>query len=105
MHLSHADDEIHVMCDDDDTSLRRTFSYTEQATNTVTKLFTLSNYSNAFQNRFHVMSFAAFIAYLLIGLGYYMGHQDYDFVDSMYFSVVTILTIGYVFCDGTVVVI
>jgi hypothetical protein len=82
------------MSDVDDTSLRRTFSYTEQATESVTKLFTLQYYSDAFQNRFHVLSFVAFIAYLLIGLGYYMGHQDFDFVDSLYFSITTILCVG-----------
>lgn len=96
MRHSHIDDEIHVMSqsDVDDTTLRRTFSYTEQATDAVTQLFTLKYYSNSFQNRFHVMSFVAFVAYILIGLGYYMGHQEFDFVDSLYFSVTTILSIG-----------
>jgi hypothetical protein len=94
MRHSHTDDEIHVMSDIDDASLRRTFSYSEQATEAVTKLFTIQYYSNAFQNRFHVMSFASFVAYLIIGLGYYMGHQGFDFVDSLYFSVTTILSIG-----------
>ena len=94
MRHSHADDEIHVMSDADDTGLRRTFSYTQQATGAVTKLFTIQYYSDAFQNRFHVMSFVAFVCYLIIGLGYYMGHQEFDFVDSLYFSVTTILSIG-----------
>lgn len=92
---SHTDDEIHVMSDEDDSSLRRTFSYTEQATEAVTKLFTFQYYSNPFHDRFRVLSFAAFVAYLLLGLGYYMGHQGFDFVDSLYFSVTTILSIGY----------
>lgn len=94
MRHSHADDEIHVMSDVDDTSLRRTFSYTEQAAESVTKLFTLQYYANTFQDRLHVMSFAAFVVYILIGMGYYMGHQDFDFVDSVYFSITTILCVG-----------
>jgi hypothetical protein len=58
------------------------------------KLVTASSLNHRYSRRYLKYSALALAVYFIIGLGYYVGHLKYSFLDSIYFIVVTFLTIG-----------
>lgn len=60
----------------------------------VQKLLTSKTLNEVFSLQYRRRSAIAFIVYLLLGIGYYCGHEKFTVLDSVYFSVTTILTIG-----------
>lgn len=58
-------------------------------------LMKLKALNDVINNRYRVVAVFGFCIYILIGLGYYSGHEDLTYLSSIYFSITTILTIGY----------
>ena len=57
-------------------------------------LITSESLSETFNTRYRRRAAIAFAIYVILGIGYYCGQENYSLLDSLYFSTVTILTIG-----------
>lgn len=58
------------------------------------KLVSASSLNHRYSRRYLKYSAIAFAIYFILGLGYYMGHLHYSFLDAIYFIIVVFLTIG-----------
>lgn len=88
------DHQQHDLSTSSTSTFLRRLTYVEAARKTAQKLATLDTYAKPFRERFTLTSLVGMFLYLLVGLGYYHGHQRLSVLDSVYFSVTTLITVG-----------
>mmetsp|Transcript_24580 Transcript_24580/g.36199 ORF Transcript_24580/g.36199 Transcript_24580/m.36199 type:complete len:101 (+) Transcript_24580:90-392(+) len=76
-------------------SSRKLHQRVSESAAAVQELFTLNSLNQSFSTQYRRRTAIAFVLYFVIGIGYYTGREKFTILDSIYFSVTTILTIGY----------